>query len=220
MFSSTGTRSDSGIGLSKLHTFSAAEPSSSVWRVMEIDRERALGGEPFDGLDVGDRGVRRIGFAIGGGKRRRETSSRFRVPAPVPCACEIASSRRSSQVRTMFADRAFKLGARNIRRVCRRTADDVVDAHQRPFGVVGIKRRQPPVIRLDEIFSDLDVDVAVVALARHDTRAPRRSGESGPAAPARARAAARRDKGSPARTRRADRRRSGTVRRADRFPAH
>ena len=48
MFSSTGTRSDSGIGRLRLNTFSPARAGSVAGLAIKLDAERMLGRERLD----------------------------------------------------------------------------------------------------------------------------------------------------------------------------
>ena len=59
MFSSTGTRSESGIGFSRLHTFRPAARAIAFAAAVEVDAERPDRREAFDEPDVGDGDRRR-----------------------------------------------------------------------------------------------------------------------------------------------------------------
>ena len=66
MFSSTGTRSDSGSGRAEAPHFQADRALFFLEPMMEIDAERALFGEPFDHADIGGRDRGRIGLLEAG----------------------------------------------------------------------------------------------------------------------------------------------------------
>ncbi len=64
MFSSTGTRSESGIGRLWLKTLSPALAASASGVAVKLDAERMLGGQRLDNGDIGDGGRRRIDLTI------------------------------------------------------------------------------------------------------------------------------------------------------------
>ena len=113
MFSSTGTRSDSGIGRPWLHTFRPTQVCVVASAAVEIDAERPLRREALDHADVVDRGRRRIGLAIAGGERvavAREQRARLGRLVRLRAAPRRASS---VQVRTMLGDRLLPASARS-----------------------------------------------------------------------------------------------------------
>ena len=185
---------------------------------VEIDGERAGRRQPLDHADVFDRGERRIDLAIAVGEGvaiLREQHARLgrlarlhqRLVEPVGPAHDDAGHH------------LLQRGARHARRLSLRASDDEMHAHQRAFREERKEGADAALVHLGEIVADRPAHLAVVAIARRHRRARTRSDRSGRAAPARARADARRAAGWRARSGKACPRRAGTARRADRYRA-
>ena len=167
MFSSTGTRSDSGSGRARLQTLRPTVRWSSSSAVMEIDAERVLVREALDRADIARRRRRRIGFVEA---VRKRLAVALKQRARLARRMAQAPARRHSpsvQVRTMARDLALERGALDRGAVpperpmmkCTRTSG--------PSREERIEGRHAADEGARQIFADLHADVAVVALARH-----------------------------------------------------
>ena len=167
MFSSTGTRSDSGIGRARLHTFRPTARCSSSSAVMEIDAERALLGQAFDHPDVAGGDGGRIGFLEAGREGvaiarehvallLRRMHQRQRLGQTVGPA---AHDRR---------DRVFQRGAVDVGSGAAGAADDEMHPHQRAFRKERIEGGDAADEGAGQIVADLGADIAVVAVARDE----------------------------------------------------
>ena len=180
MFSSTGTRSDSGIGRPWLHTFRPTQCLLVLSRAIEIDAERPLRRQALDHADVGDRHRRRIGLAIAGRERLAVALEQRARPGPARAPRASASASAS---RPGADDRARRLSSSVARsgfgRLAAVAADDEVHAHQRPFREERIEGADAALERLGEIVADRARAPACRSARAARRPAPRRSGRSG-----------------------------------------